>query len=84
MLLDDNCKPLRPAKLWCDVEATEESKWIRILFGNDGNLIMCSQDYLAQGTWTMKHEVCQGTWTMKNEQHTWNQVPTRLCQFGTT
>ena len=73
MLLDDNCKPLRPAKLWCDVEATEESKWIRILFGNDGNLIMCSQDYLAQGTWTMK-----------NEQHTWNQVPTRLCQFGTT
>jgi len=29
VLLDANYKPLRPAKLWCDVEASEEAEWIQ-------------------------------------------------------
>jgi xylulokinase len=31
--LDTNCEPLRPAKLWCDVEASEQAEKLSSAFG---------------------------------------------------
>ena len=36
VLLDSNYKSLRPAKLWCDVEASDEAEWIQKSCCEDG------------------------------------------------
>ena len=71
VLLDSNYRPLRPAKLWCDTEASEESQWIRTT---------AASSIGSAGTWD---HVLPGftspkvLWTIKNEPDIWNQ--TRWC-----
>ena len=36
VLLDSSYKPLRPAKLWCDLEASDEAEWIQKSCCDDG------------------------------------------------
>jgi len=71
VLLDSDYRPLRPAKLWCDVEASEESRWIRTVaapsIGGGGKW-----DHVLPGFTSPKV-----LWTMKNEPDIWNK--TRWC-----
>mmetsp|Transcript_25773 Transcript_25773/g.53396 ORF Transcript_25773/g.53396 Transcript_25773/m.53396 type:complete len:365 (+) Transcript_25773:56-1150(+) len=73
VLLDRNFKPLRPAKLWCDVEASEESEWIR-------STMDASQTDPEAQQWS---HVLPGftspkvLWSIRNEPDIWNRV--RWC-----
>lgn len=68
VLLDSNCRPLRPAKLWCDVEASRESQWIRgeaaSSVGQTGRW-----DHVLPGFTSPKV-----LWTIKNEPEVWERV----------
>lgn len=64
VLLDSNYQPLRPAKLWCDVEATIESTWIR-----NYEKKKKKWDHVLPGFTSPKV-----LWTIKNEPNIWNNV----------
>ncbi|KAL7541987.1 hypothetical protein ACHAXR_011921 [Thalassiosira sp. AJA248-18] len=71
VLLNSDYQPVRPAKLWCDVEASEESDWIRTDAASTIN---------SAGKWD--HIVPAFTspkvlWSIRNEPRIWDQV--RWC-----
>lgn len=72
VLLDSNYRPLRPAKLWCDVEASEESQWIRTVAASSINNSAGKWDHVLPGFTSPKV-----LWTIKNEPEIWDKV--RWC-----
>ncbi|KAL7472607.1 hypothetical protein ACHAXS_012970 [Conticribra weissflogii] len=73
VLLDSNFKPLRPAKLWCDVEASEESQWIRSIT-DDSKVDPEAQQWSHVLPGFTSPKVL---WTIRNEPDIWNRV--RWC-----
>ena len=68
VLLDSNYEPLRPAKLWCDVEASEETNWIRTEAASAIDSAG-KWDHVLPGFTSPKV-----LWTIKNEPEIWDQV----------
>ena len=62
VLLDAKCQPLRPAKLWCDVEAVDEAQYIQSI----GNR---KWDHVVPAFTAPKV-----LWTMKNEPEVWKRT----------
>ena len=62
VLLDANFQPLRPAKLWCDVEAVTEAQYVQSI-GNG------KWDHVVPSFTAPKV-----LWTMKNEPGVWNRT----------
>ncbi|EJK68675.1 hypothetical protein THAOC_10123, partial [Thalassiosira oceanica] len=62
VLLDANCQPLRPAKLWCDVEAVDEAQYVQSI-GNG------KWDHVVPSFTAPKV-----LWTMKNEPDVWKRT----------
>jgi xylulokinase len=62
--LDTNCSPLRAAKLWCDVEATEETRY---LIENSRDI--CDRSYLTAGFTSPKI-----LWMKRNEPELFAQA----------
>eukprot|EP00579_Thalassiosira_antarctica_P015199 CAMPEP_0201951052 /NCGR_PEP_ID=MMETSP0903-20130614/56804_1 /ASSEMBLY_ACC=CAM_ASM_000552 /TAXON_ID=420261 /ORGANISM="Thalassiosira antarctica, Strain CCMP982" /LENGTH=616 /DNA_ID=CAMNT_0048494309 /DNA_START=28 /DNA_END=1875 /DNA_ORIENTATION=- len=71
VLLDSNNQPLRPAKLWCDVEASGEFNWIRTEAASAIDSAG-KWDHVLPGFTSPKV-----LWTIKNEPDIWDQV--RWC-----
>lgn len=67
VLLDKECKPLRPAILWTDKRSIAEVEWLK---ENYGDMIIKETLHMPNVNWTLPYLV----WVQRNEPSIWEKV----------
>lgn len=73
VVLDKNCKPIRPAKLWCDTSTVEQCEAFDKAFGGAKGLVELAGNPMLPGYTAPKI-----LWLKENEPGNWKSVRTIL------